>query len=65
MIPHFYGFSMRVLYWNRTRLTPEEENELQVTYCELDELLQQSDLCHCMWRRTMKLGIFSVHGSSR
>ena len=25
------------------RLTPEEETELQVTYCELDELLQQSD----------------------
>lgn len=43
MIPRARGFSMRVLYWNRTRLTPEEENELQVTYCELDELLQQSD----------------------
>ena len=43
MIPRAQGFSMKVLYWNRTRLSPSEEASLQVTYCELDELLQQSD----------------------
>ena len=43
MIPRARGFSMNVLYWNRTRLKPQEEASLNVTYCELDELLSQSD----------------------
>ncbi len=43
MIPRARGFSMNVLYWNRTRLTPQEEASLNVTYGELDEVLKQSD----------------------
>jgi glyoxylate reductase len=37
------GFEMRVLYWNRTRLSPDQEQQLGVEYCELDDLLRQSD----------------------
>lgn len=37
------GFDMKVLYWNRTRLNPEQEQELGVVYCEFDEVLRQSD----------------------
>lgn len=43
MIPRARGFSMKVLYWNRTRLTEKEEASLNVTYCELDDLLKESD----------------------
>ena len=35
------GFSMRILYWNRTRLATE--NEDGATFAELDDLLAQSD----------------------
>ncbi len=37
------GFGMRVLYHNRTRLAPEKEASLQVTYADLDSLLAESD----------------------
>ncbi len=37
------GFEMRVLYYNRRRLTPEEESAFQVEYVALDELLRRSD----------------------
>ncbi len=37
------GFDMKILYWNRTRLSPEEEKELGVVYCSKDEVLAQSD----------------------
>ncbi len=37
------GFSMPVLYWNRTRLPPEEERRLDVAFCELDALLERAD----------------------
>ena len=37
------GFSMRVLYHNRTRLTPDIENQLQATWVSKDELLRESD----------------------
>lgn len=37
------GFGMRVLYNKRTRLNREEEAALEVTYCDLDDLLRQSD----------------------
>jgi lactate dehydrogenase-like 2-hydroxyacid dehydrogenase len=37
------GFSMRVLYHNRTRLTQEIENQLQAMWVLKDELLQESD----------------------
>lgn len=43
MISRARGFGMRVLYWNRTRLDPEEETRLQVHYREKDELLRQAD----------------------
>lgn len=34
---------MRVLYYNRRRVDPAIENELQATYASLDELLQEAD----------------------
>lgn len=37
------GFAMNVLYYNRHRLSPEEEAEYHLTYLSLDELLQQAD----------------------
>ena len=43
MIPRARGFSMRVIYWNRTRLSPEEETELGITYAPLTEVLAQAD----------------------
>ena len=43
MIPRAKGFDMKVLYWNRTRLSAEEEESLGVTYLEMDDLLSQSD----------------------
>ncbi len=43
MVPRAKGFDMNVIYWNRTRLRAEEEAALGVTYCEMDDLLRQSD----------------------
>lgn len=43
MVPRARGFDMRVLYWNRTRLSEEEESQLGVTYCPMDDVLRQSD----------------------
>ncbi|MFY0654322.1 MAG: D-glycerate dehydrogenase [Cyclobacteriaceae bacterium] len=37
------GFDMNIIYWNRTRLSPEEESELGLTYAEFDDALKQSD----------------------
>lgn len=37
------GFSMRVLYYNRTRLPQEIEHELNAEYVPLDRLLAESD----------------------
>ncbi|HEY1349917.1 MAG TPA: D-glycerate dehydrogenase [Ktedonobacteraceae bacterium] len=37
------GFEMNVLYYDVMRISPAEEALYQVTYCPLDELLQQSD----------------------
>lgn len=37
------GFGMKVLYTQRHRLSPAEEQELGVTYCPLDDLLRRSD----------------------
>ncbi len=37
------GFSMRVLYTNRTRLAPEIERELNAEWVSLDRLLAESD----------------------
>jgi glyoxylate reductase len=43
MIARAKGFEMNVIYWNRTRLSEEEEVSLGITYCEMDDLLRQSD----------------------
>jgi glyoxylate reductase len=43
MIARAQGFSMRVIYWNRTRLSEAEEAELKLTYASLDDVLAQSD----------------------
>jgi len=37
------GFSMRVLYNNRRRLNPLEENELRATYTDMETVLRESD----------------------
>lgn len=37
------AFDMKVLYWNRTRLSPEQEAELNVEYCDLDALWPKCD----------------------
>jgi glyoxylate reductase len=37
------GFEMRVLYFNRRRLPPEEEQAYGLTYVPLHDLLQQAD----------------------
>jgi glyoxylate reductase len=37
------GFEMKVLYYSRHRLSPEEEAEYHMTYTTLENLLQQSD----------------------
>lgn len=38
------AFGPKILYCKRTRLTEEEETELGVEYCSLDELLSESDI---------------------
>jgi glyoxylate reductase len=43
MVKRANGFDMHVLYWNRHRLSPEEEAHYHLTYTSLQELLQQSD----------------------
>ncbi len=37
------GFEMRVLYWKRNRLRPEEEAELRAEYRPMDEVLREAD----------------------
>jgi glyoxylate reductase len=37
------GFKMRVVYYNRNRLTPELEKEFAGTYVSMDQLLAESD----------------------
>lgn len=37
------GFDMRILYYNRSRLSSAEEQRYHMTYVPLDELLQQAD----------------------
>ena len=43
MIPRAKGFSMNVVYWNRTRLSPQEEEQLGIDYFPLNDLLGTSD----------------------
>ena len=37
------GFDMRVVYWNRTRLSVQEEKEKGIEYLSFEEVLKQSD----------------------
>ena len=37
------GFDMRILYWKRNRLRPEEEADLRVEYRPMDEVLREAD----------------------
>jgi glyoxylate reductase len=37
------AFDMPLIYWNRTRLSPEEEEACGATYMSMDEVLKQSD----------------------
>ena len=37
------GFDMKILYWNRTRLSEADETELGIQYVEQDALFQESD----------------------
>jgi glyoxylate reductase len=37
------GFNMKVIYYDIYRQNPDVENDLNVTYCEFDEVLQESD----------------------
>ncbi len=37
------GFEMRVLYWKRNRLRPEEEAELRAEYRPMDAVLREAD----------------------
>lgn len=37
------GFDMDVVYWNRTRLSQQDESQLGVRYADLNDLLAQSD----------------------
>ncbi|MCL4154032.1 UNVERIFIED_CONTAM: hypothetical protein GTU68_051994 [Idotea baltica] len=43
MVRRAKGFDMNVVYWNRTRLSQEEEQQLGVTYGSMNEVLGQSD----------------------
>ena len=38
-----HGFDMKLLYYNRHRLPPEEEAQYALTYAPLDEVLRQAD----------------------
>lgn len=43
MIPRAKGFGMKVLYWNRTRLSPSEEASLGIQYVDKEALFEESD----------------------
>ncbi len=43
MIPRAKGFSMKVIYWNRTRLDPAEEVSLGIEYVSKETLLATAD----------------------
>lgn len=43
MVQRAKGFEMKVVYWNRTRLSETEEAELGITYGSREEVLAQSD----------------------
>lgn len=38
------AFDMDILYWNRTRLSKDEERELNIQYLEVEDLLKEADV---------------------
>lgn len=43
MVQRAKGFDMKVIYWNRTRLSEAEETAMGITYTSREEVLAQSD----------------------
>ncbi|MBT5903434.1 MAG: D-glycerate dehydrogenase [Opitutaceae bacterium] len=43
MVKRAQGFDMKVVYWNRTRLSETEESEMGITYASREEVLAQAD----------------------
>ncbi len=43
MVKRAQGFDMKVIYWNRTRLSETEEQELGITYGSREDVLARSD----------------------
>jgi glyoxylate reductase len=43
MVKRAHGFDMKVIYWNRTRLSPEEESKFGITYASREDVLAQAD----------------------
>lgn len=43
MIPRAKGFSMRIIYWNRTRLDPADEVKWGIEYVDKETLLSTAD----------------------
>ncbi|WP_130858959.1 2-hydroxyacid dehydrogenase [Gracilibacillus phocaeensis] len=43
MIKRAQGFHMKVIYWNRTRLSAKAEQELHITYAPLEDVLAEAD----------------------
>jgi glyoxylate reductase len=43
MVKRAKGFDISILYWNRTRLSEQEERSLGITYASMNDVLAQSD----------------------
>jgi glyoxylate reductase len=43
MVQRAKGFDMKVIYWNRTRLTEAEETAMGITYASREDVLAQAD----------------------
>jgi glyoxylate reductase len=43
MVQRAKGFDMRVIYWNRTRLSEAEETAMGITYASREDVLAQAD----------------------
>lgn len=43
MVQRAKGFDMKVVYWNRTRLSEAEETEMGISYASREEVLAQAD----------------------
>lgn len=43
MVQRAKGFDMKVIYWNRTRLSEDEETAMGITYASREDVLAQAD----------------------